>query len=309
MTLSQIENFIAVAESGSFSQAAERLYLTPQALIQQIARLERELGFRLLLRTSRGVSLSAAGKTYYQGVKALLPSYRACEERARQQAQHALTLRIGLPEHVNCTFLLSVCREFSRRYPEVQLRYEPLSREDTVRALLRGEIDLAAQIKPKERTAYCCQPLFPVAYYCLVARDNALAGKSRVTLADLSGYTVGFWDPQSTFHRLDRQIAAQGLNIRLRPLPENISETLVFCMEGNVLLTSAPLISHMRSTLAVLPLDFDPGIYYHIAYLEEKSEQAQRFIAVAREIALAENHPWRQALELAGVALQFPSKS
>lgn len=307
MTLSQLENFIAVAEAGSFSQAAERLYLTPQALIQQIARLERELGFRLLLRTSRGVSLSAAGKTYYQGVKALLPPYRACEEMARQQAQHALTLRVGLPDHVNCTFLLSVCREFSRRYPEVQLRYEPLSREETVRALLRGEIELAAQIKPKEQAAYCCQALFPVTHYCLVARDNALCGRPRVTLAELSGYTVGFWGPQSTYHNLDRQIAARGLNIRLQSLAENVSETLVFCMEGNVLLAAAPLIDQMRSTLAVLPLDFDLGIYYHIAYLEENSEQAERFIAVAREIALAENHPWRKTLEIAGVDLHFPA--
>ena len=57
-----LEVFVQVAELGSFSKAAQRLYITPSAVIQQVNRLEDELGVRLLLRSKKGVELTPAGE-------------------------------------------------------------------------------------------------------------------------------------------------------------------------------------------------------------------------------------------------------
>lgn len=297
MTIGQMEKYAAVVEAGSFSRAAEKLYLSPQALIQQIARMEQELGFKLLVRSAKGVYPSAAGRTMYQGVKALLAQYRLCVEQAQEQARTAATLRVGIPEHVNSTYLLSVCREFGKRYPEIQLHYKPYSRENTVRALLHEDVDVAAQIKPEEETAYCCEEIFPVKHYCIMAWNHPLAGRGDVALEDLRGCTVGYWGLPDSIHSLSKQIAAQGLDIQLRLLPENLSDTITFCLEGNVFLGAPPLIPQFKTTMAVLPARFDAGISYYIAYADRTNDAVSKFIAVAREVAKPERHPWTQNLQ------------
>ncbi len=64
-----LDSFIIIAESGSFSSAAEKLFVSRTALIQQINLLEKDLGFQLFDRHNKGVSLTPAGKYFYQEAK------------------------------------------------------------------------------------------------------------------------------------------------------------------------------------------------------------------------------------------------
>ena len=296
MTLNQMENFVTVVEAGSFSQAAEALFLSPQALIQKIGRMEQEIGFKLLIRTSKGVRVSPAGEEYYRSVKRILAEYANGIERAAKKAEAASSLRIGLPEGVAPSFLLAVCRLFSERYPNISLSYKTYSRTDTIKALISGKIDIGAQLRTQEDTPYLSERLFPAAHYCLVPRNSPLAGKAALGLSDLNGYTLGYCGASSSYSELNEQIRAHGLNIQLRSIPDDFSEALLFCMSGNVLLANVPMISYLKGSLQVIPFSLNLGFYYYLSYTQEDNENIQRFIRAAREVAASENHPWRAAL-------------
>ena len=75
-----LEVFVQVAELGSFSQAAQRLYITPSAVIQQVNRLEDELGVRLLLRSKKGVELTPAGEYLLRESRNLLKHLREMKD-------------------------------------------------------------------------------------------------------------------------------------------------------------------------------------------------------------------------------------
>lgn len=294
MTISQLENFIAVAEAGSFSSAAEKRYISPQALIQQIAKMETELGFKLFVRSSKGVKLSPGGEEYARSVKKVLAEYARGIERAAKKAESANTLRIGLPECVAPAYLLAVCHAFAKRYPSITLRYDTYSRSETVKALLAGKIDLAAQIRPEIETPYFSENMFPAAHYCLLRSDDPLSIQPAISLHDLDNRTLGCFGSTHAYRILEEQIHLLGLNIQLRSIPEDFSDALVFCMDGNVLLASVPMISYLRNSLKVVPFRFNLGFSYYLSYTQEDSEPIQRFLEVAREIAMSEEHPWKQ---------------
>lgn len=288
MTINQLENFVAVAEAGSFSAAAQKLFISPQALIQQIAKLERELGFRLLSRNTKGVQLTAAGELYCRGLKNMLKEYHQCTEQASAAAQKSLTLRIGLPAYVNPTFMLSICRQFNVKYPEYQLFYETYSTDDTIRALTQGRIDVCAQIKDSRNCPYFSQRLFPVRHYCLVSANNPLAGRDSVRISDMVGQTVGVWGDLNVYHRLSAYIAQDSLDIRLRGLPESLSEVVLFCVKGHVLIACAPVVNSLKSSLDVIPIDFDFGLDYYISYTDNQNEAVQRFLHTAKTVSATE---------------------
>jgi DNA-binding transcriptional LysR family regulator len=85
--LRHLRSFLAVAEEASITRAAARMYLTQQALSRQIQVLERSLGATLLVRTSRGVMLTAAGEELAAGGKALTADVDALAQRVRAAAR------------------------------------------------------------------------------------------------------------------------------------------------------------------------------------------------------------------------------
>jgi len=86
MRFEQLEVFRAVAELKSFTLAAKRLYVSQPSISQQVALLERELGFRLFERNSKGVELTPAGDFFYQELAQALDSFKALVQAARSVA-------------------------------------------------------------------------------------------------------------------------------------------------------------------------------------------------------------------------------
>ena len=98
MNQRQIESFLAVAETGNFTRAAERLYISQPAVSKQVLSLEDELGFSLLIREyHKDVQLTEAGKLYYDFFHKVTEEYKAVYEQAQQYQQKIRgTLRLGI---------------------------------------------------------------------------------------------------------------------------------------------------------------------------------------------------------------------
>ena len=144
MDLTRLRIFVSVAERGSFAAAASALDYTPSAISQQMARLEAEVGARLLERTGRGSALTEAGET-------LLPHARVILDRVGR-AQHDLDvlsgaraneLRLAAFATAATTIVAPVLRELRDRHPELEATLHELEPFDALKAVRDREVDLA----------------------------------------------------------------------------------------------------------------------------------------------------------------------
>lgn len=136
--------FVNVVESGSFSGAARTLNLSKSAVSKTVSRLEESLGTRLLNRTTRKLSLTEAGRAYYEGCRRMLN-----EAEAASQAVYRLndaprgTLRVNLPMSFGILQVAPLLPAFLERYPEINL---DAAFEDRVVDLVEEGYDLAIRI-------------------------------------------------------------------------------------------------------------------------------------------------------------------
>ena len=144
MDLTRLRIFVSVAERGSFAAAATALDYTPSAISQQMARLEAEVGARLLERTGRGSALTEAGEL-------LLPHARVILDRVGR-AQHELDvlsgaraneLRLAAFATAATTIVAPVLRELRDRHPELEATLRELEPFDALKAVRDREVDLA----------------------------------------------------------------------------------------------------------------------------------------------------------------------
>lgn len=120
--LDEIQAFVSVAQSGSFSAAAALLSKDASTVSRRIASLERRLGVRLIARTTRRLAITEAGKVYFSRMSAVLEemAHADAETSARGDRPQGL-LRISLPRTYGRLWLASLLPRFMARYPQVQI--------------------------------------------------------------------------------------------------------------------------------------------------------------------------------------------
>lgn len=181
---------VAVAETNSFTRAAERCLVVQSALSHQVARLERELGARLFERTSRRVRLTPAGEAF-------LPAARQCLDAAERAAAEVAAavgevrgrLAVGLIPTVTAVDIPGALRDVRSRYPHVRISLRVGASDDLVERVVRGTLDVAflglpTTARPRGVAAH---ELARERLVAVVAPDHPLAGEPAVDLRRLSG--------------------------------------------------------------------------------------------------------------------------
>lgn len=207
---------VAVAETNSFTRAAERCLVVQSALSHQIARLERELGARLFERTSRRVRLTPAGAAF-------LPAARQCLDAAERAAAEVAAavgevrgrLAVGLIPTVAAVDIPGALRDFRQLYPHVRIRLRVGASEDLAEQVEQGAIDVAFLGLPTTARpqGVAAQELARDRLIAVVAPDHPLADEPAVDLRRLSSEV--FVDlPAGTAGRAqsDQAFAAAGLD-------------------------------------------------------------------------------------------------
>jgi DNA-binding transcriptional LysR family regulator len=143
ISLKQMRAFVAVAHAGSFTRAADQLFITQSALSALIRNLEAELDLRLLDRTTRRLELTDAGRELLQSLEHLLGDLDRITSDLREV--HAIRrgrIRIGTTPMLASTLLPPTIRLFSERYPGITIRVMDDPAPQLLRALHDGDIDL-----------------------------------------------------------------------------------------------------------------------------------------------------------------------
>lgn len=142
--LDDIEVFLAAVETGGFAAAARRLNVTTAAVSKCIGRLETRLGARLFQRTTRKVSLTEAGETYYAHARKAFEHAAAAEDAVRQlNSEPSGRLRVAAPMSFGLEKLAHWIPEFLALYPALEL---DMNLDDRALDLIEGGYDLAVRI-------------------------------------------------------------------------------------------------------------------------------------------------------------------
>jgi molybdate transport repressor ModE-like protein len=181
-----------VARAGSFSAAADALYLSQSAVSQQVATLEREVGMQLLERTREGPKLTEAGRVLVGHADAAIARLEEAErELAAIAGLEGGELRLASFPTASATVLTEAVSIFHRRHPKVRLAVADAEPEQSLPELRRGEIDIALTFdypsvpaiseRDVERTLLLSESM----YLCLPS-DHPLAAREVVPLTELA---------------------------------------------------------------------------------------------------------------------------
>lgn len=144
MLLRQIQFFVSVVETNSFTEAAERNFVSQSAISQSIQALEAELGVKLIERARRRFQITPAGDYFYRKCKALLADLDAIrKETIRLGSDKEMALHVGYINLYAGPELSEAIAEFSERYPEVHISVQSGTHKELYHGLVSGSLDLA----------------------------------------------------------------------------------------------------------------------------------------------------------------------
>jgi LysR family transcriptional regulator, hca operon transcriptional activator len=188
MELRHLRYFVAVAEEGSLTVAAQkRLHTAQPSLSRQIHDLELELGVQLLIRGPRGIELTASGRVFLDHARVALLQVEAAGEAARRAAQPARTsLAIGFLTGYEMDWLPAVMGILRAELPSTEVIIHSQDSPDLAAGLIRGKIDLAFLRPEKQAPGLDFRPLRKEPLIVLMPRDHALAARNSIHPQDLA---------------------------------------------------------------------------------------------------------------------------
>ena len=145
--------FIAIAEEGNFSRAAKRLHVSQPPLSTQIKSLEDELGVRLLERSNRGVSLTAAGSVFFEETRAVLARLEHARSKVRRADRGDIgMLSIGFVSIADYGILPPALKSFRSSFPLVEVQLHELTTDAQIRELRAARLDLGIGLAPVDES-------------------------------------------------------------------------------------------------------------------------------------------------------------
>jgi DNA-binding transcriptional LysR family regulator len=188
MLRTKLTTFLKICDTGSFSKAAEALYITPSAVLQQVRSLESELNVTLFDRTSRGVSMTPAGEYLERRGRALVQTYEEIQRDINAISNVEKSICIGSSMLEKCRLLYDLWVLFSEKEKDYRIQMENID----IAHNISPSIDLLESINSnigwmRDWDFFeICKVPFGFAF----AKDHPLAGKNIITLEDLRGQTV-----------------------------------------------------------------------------------------------------------------------
>ncbi|MBH2035650.1 MAG: LysR family transcriptional regulator [Pseudomonadales bacterium] len=214
MDLASLNAFIAIAETGSFSLAGERLHLTQPAISKRIAGLEQQLKVRLFDRLGREINLTEAGRALlpraYQILGVLDDTRRALSNLSGEVTGR---LTLATSHHIGLHRLPPLLRAFTRAHPQVALDIQFLDSEVAYEEVLHGRAELAViTLAPETREPVRAVGVWDDPLDFVAAPEHPLACIGPVTLADVARHPAVFPGGNTFTHHIVRRLfEAEGL--------------------------------------------------------------------------------------------------
>lgn len=251
LELVELQTFIAVARSLSFSAAAARLHVTQPNVTGRINRLESMLGVQLLRRTTRKVEPTAAGALLLreatkalEGLTVLVDRLRTESRRARQRVVVAATPTIAALR------LPPILQAYSERYPDVEVELLDLKYAGVLAAIESGDADVAVLALDAPDRRYRFTPLWKDDMVLVAPRKHPLAAQTSVGAKELATVQLIVVDQyQAVRARIATALAALGLTMPPSKIVGNLN-TLLGMLDAGMGVTLLPRSVSARGSVA-----------------------------------------------------------
>jgi DNA-binding transcriptional LysR family regulator len=235
MDTNTLNAFIAVAEHGSFSSAAEQLFITQSAISKRVALLEQQLDKKLFDRIGRQVSLTSAGRVLLPCAEKILMSFDDART-ALGNLDNTIsgTLSLASSHHIGLHRLPSVLKNYSTKFPQVHLNLSFGESEAAYQGVVKGHLELALiTLAPLPDPNICVQKVWTDNMCFVVAKEHPLANLKDVTLLELQQHSAILPGAQT----FTRQITAerfteQGLALEVAMTTNNLDTIKMMVKTG-----------------------------------------------------------------------------
>jgi DNA-binding transcriptional LysR family regulator len=296
--LNDLQAFRAVAELSNFRKAAESLHVSQPAFSRRIEKLEEALGVQLLERTTRRVILTSVGREFDRKVQQLLDDL----DHTLLGIRGVAATRMGevtmacVPSTVYY-FVSQVISRYHERYPKIKVKVFDASANEVLTAVSKGEADFGLNFVGSQEPDIEFKPLMEERFVAACRRDHPLAGKRRVTWAELAQYDFISVSKASG----NRLLLDQALS-SVKGRPQSIYETqhvttMLGLVEAGLGVAAVPSIAMPGADhplLVSVPLS-DPVISRKIGLIRRKgrtlSPAAQQLYAFFSELKVRRGKP------------------
>jgi LysR family transcriptional regulator for bpeEF and oprC len=284
--------FVAVAETGSFTQAAERLGVPRATTSNAVMRTERVLGVKLFTRTTRSVKLSAEGQQYLERCRSVLTQWDSAHTMfANAHARPSGTVCIDLPERMANMLVIPALPDFLRRYPDIKVVVTGNSRFVD---LVNEEVDCVVRVGELADSGLTARALGQMQLVNVASPQYLRQHGTPKTLADLAQHLVVGYISGRTKREMEWEYLDEGvpMNIKLpsQLVVSNTESYLAGCINGLGLIQSPWLsvAAHLRDgSLVEVLADFKPApLPVSVLYTERRLQSARVRVLVEWLVAL-----------------------
>lgn len=254
-----LQAFVAVAETGSFSLAAERLFLTQPAVSKRIVALEDEMQNQLFERLSKRAVLTEAGRVLLPRARSLLQELADCRQViADLSGEVGGTLHLATSHHIGLHRLPQYLRSYSVKYPQVEYALRFLDSESGCAAVAEGRLEMAVVTLPKEASGKLhLRKVWDDPLQIMVSRNHPLAHNMRYE--DLERYPAIFPEKGSETRRLiETSLHVAGVTFSTN-VETNYLETIRMLVSAGLGWSVLPM-TMLNDELRCLPV---PGLQFH----------------------------------------------
>ncbi len=285
MELRHLRYFVAVAEEGSLTVAAQkRLHTAQPSLSRQIHDLELELGVELLIRGPRGVELTAAGRVFLDHARVALLQVEAAGEAARRAAQPARTsFAIGFLTGYEMDWLPAVTGILRAELPSTEGIIHSQDSPDLAAGLIRGKIDLAFLRPEKQAPGLKFRLLRKDPLIVLMPRDHALTARNSIRPQDIAGQTFISVSPvraPTAWTPIDDYIKRVGIALKPDHQAENLAMAIsLVASTGGICLVPLYAQNLLPKTVVSRPIQgAPPMVDLVIGYNEANTSPLLKFL-------------------------------
>lgn len=285
---SQLDTFICVVETGSFNKAADRLFISPPAVIKQINSLESGLGIQLFSRTHRGLALTEAGKSVYKDAKYII-GY--CKESVRRaKASMCVTedvIRVGISPMTPPEIFVELWPKIQEIYPDMKFKLTTFENTtENAREILANmgqNIDVIAGIFDEKmlKLRGCDGTEISREPFCVaVSIHHRLAKKDKIAIEDLEGENLMVmqrgWSYYGDMLRDDLMKNHPEINI----VDFDLYNVEVFnrCENNNEVLLAFKSWESVHPLIRIIPVEWNYTMPFGILHSKTPSDKVRRLI-------------------------------
>lgn len=260
MELRNVITFLKVAESGSFTKAAEQLGYVQSTVTVQIQQLEKEFGFPLFDRIGKKVSLTPMGHEFIVYANQLVRIAEESKQIGKNPKNYTGQLRIGVLESLFVWLLDDLLVDYHNEFPNVSVETKTASGSDLFNMLKQNHLDLIFLLDKKITEKDCKRSFaWPVKIVFVTHPDNALAKQNRVTFEDIISQPLILTEKNGIYRRALEDFASER-NVLITPFWEiDNTRTIVKLIKNSLGISFLPEYtvheSVERNELAILNVE------------------------------------------------------